>query len=103
MRRKRKNYRIAEGLESVLGQPGEVVVNFVNASGALAQSFDFSIHAQRPMMAAELAFAFRNQLADKSALTRRGTFKCLRQWFRFLDTMSRQPQWRQWLMSIPAP
>jgi hypothetical protein len=57
MRRRRKDYRVAKAPEHVLGQPGILIVNFPDTSGALAQSFDFSIHAQRPMMAAELAFA----------------------------------------------
>jgi hypothetical protein len=41
-------------------------------------------------MAAELAFAFRNQLADKSAATRRVTFVYgVRNWLRFLDAHAR--------------
>jgi hypothetical protein len=90
MRPRYKDYRIAETPERLLGQPGNLIVNFLETSGARAQSFDFSIHAQRPMMAAELAFAFRNQLADKSAPTRRITFVYgVRNWFRFLDAHAR--------------
>jgi hypothetical protein len=90
MRRRCKDYRIAKTPERLLGQPGDLIVNFLGASRARAQSFDFSIHAQRPIMAAELAFAFRNQLADKSAPTRRITFVYgVRNWFRFLDAHSR--------------
>src|SRR5215831_12975898 len=90
MRRRRKDYRVTKPPEPLLGQPGDLIVNFLDASGARAQSFDFSIHARRPMMAAELAFAFRNQLADKSAPTRRITFVYgVRNWFRFLDAHAR--------------
>ena len=66
MRRRRKDYRVAKPPERLLGQPGDLIVNFLDASGALTQSFDFSVHASRPIMAAELAFAFRNHLAVKS-------------------------------------
>jgi Phage integrase SAM-like domain len=89
MKQRRKDYRVAKPPERLLGQPGDLIVNFLDASGALTQSFDFSVHASRPIMAAELAFAFRNHLAEKSEATRSGTFKCLRQWFRFLDAQAR--------------
>ena len=90
MRRGRKDYRVSKPPERSLGQPGNLIVNFLDASGKLAQSFDFSAHAQRPIMAAELAFAFRNHLADKSEATRRGTFTGgVRNWFRFLDEHAR--------------
>ena len=89
MRRRRKDYGVTKPPEPLLGQPGDLIVNFLDASGALAQSFDFSIHARQPIMAAELAFAFRNHLADKSEATRSGTFKCLHRWFRFLDAHAR--------------
>jgi hypothetical protein len=90
MRRRRKDYRVAKPPERLLGQPGDLIVNFFDASGALAQSFDFSVHARRPIMAAELAFAFRNHLADKSEATRKGTFTYgVRQWFRFLEAHAR--------------
>jgi hypothetical protein len=86
MRRPRKDYGIAKLPEHLLGQPGNPIVNFLDASGDLAQSFDFSVHATRPLMATELAFAFRNHLADKSEATRRYTFTSgVRNWFRFLD------------------
>jgi hypothetical protein len=89
MKQRRKDYRVAKPPERLLGQPGDLIVNFLDASGALTQSFDFSVHASRPIIAAELAFAFRNHLAEKSEATRSGTFKCLRQWFRFLDAHAR--------------
>jgi hypothetical protein len=86
MRRRRKNYRIAKPPECLLGKPGDLIVKFLNASGTAAQSFDFSVHAQRPRMAAEVAFAFRNHLTDKSQATRKQTFtRGVRLWFRFLD------------------
>jgi hypothetical protein len=41
-------------------------------------------------MAADLAFAFRNHLADKSEATRKGTFTYgVRNWFRFLEAHAR--------------
>ena len=84
MRRRLKDYRVTKPPERPLGQPGNVIINFLDATGALEQSFDFSVHASRPIMAAELAFAFRNHLADKSAATRRVTFvHGVRNWFRF--------------------
>jgi hypothetical protein len=90
MRRPRKDYRVAKPLERLLGEPGNLIVNFLDANGALAQSFDFSVYAYRPVMAAELAFAFRNHLTDKSKATRSGTFnRGVRNWFRFLDVHAR--------------
>jgi hypothetical protein len=90
MRRRRKDYGIVKPSEHIVRQPGNLIVNFLDASGALAQSFDFSVHASRPIMAAELAFAFRNHLADKSEETRGVTFRRgVRNWFRFLDTHAR--------------
>jgi hypothetical protein len=90
MRRRLKDYRIAKPPERLLGQPGNLIINFLDATGALAQSFDFSVYASRPVMAAELAFAFRNHLADKSTATRRVTFvHGVRNWFRFLDAHAR--------------
>jgi hypothetical protein len=86
MRRRRKDYRIAKPPERLLGEPGDLIVKFLEASGTGVQSFDFSVHAQRPRMAAELAFAFRNHLADKSQATRKQTFtRGVRLWFHFLD------------------
>jgi len=90
MKRRRKDYRVARVPEHILGQPGNLIVNFLDSSGTLAQSFDFSVYAQRPIMAAELAFAFRNHLTDKSSATRSGTFnRGVRNWFRFLDEHER--------------
>jgi hypothetical protein len=90
MRRSRKDYRVAKPLECLLGEPGNLIVNFLDANGALAQSFDFSVHACRPVMAAELASAFRNHLTDKSKATRSGTFnRGVHNWFRFLDVHAR--------------
>jgi hypothetical protein len=90
MRRRRKDYRVAKPQERLFGQPGNLMVNFLDASGELKQTFNFSVHAQRPIMAAELAFAFRNHLIDKSEATRSNTFyHGVRSWFRFLDAHSR--------------
>jgi len=90
MRRRRKDYRIAKPPDRLLGEPGNLIVNFLDATGRLAQSFDFSVHGRRPIMAAELAFAFRHHLADKSETTRKTTFAHgVRNWFRFLDARDR--------------
>src|SRR5215472_6400427 len=87
MKRRRKDYRVARVPEHILGQPGNLIVNFLDSSGTLAQTFDFSVYAQRPIMAAELAFAFRNHLTDKSETTRTSMFnRGVRDWFRFLDS-----------------
>ena len=86
MSRRRKDYRVTKPPERLLGKPGDLIVKFLDPSGARGQCFDFSIHAQRPTMAAELAFAFRNHLADKSKTTRNETFtRGMRRWFQFLD------------------
>lgn len=86
MKRRRKNYRLAVPPVRLLGKPGNLVVNFLDGAGGLEQSFDFAVHGRRPVMAEELAFAFRHHLADKSPITRRGVFTHgVRAWFRFLD------------------
>ena len=83
--KRRKDYRLATPPVRLLGEPNSLVVNFLDASGALAQTFDFSVHACRPIMAAELALAFRHHHVDKSEATRTGTFTHgVRAWFRFL-------------------
>ena len=90
MKRRRKDYRLTKLPERLLGEPGNLTVNFLDAGGALVQSFDFSVHGRRPVMAAELAFAFRHHQADKAQATRRGTFTHgVRAWFRFLDAEDR--------------
>ena len=90
MRRRRKDYRVAKPPERIFGHPGNLIINFLDANGSLAQSFDFSVHVQRSIMATELAFAFRNHLANKSEATRSSTFtNGVRHWFRFLDAHAR--------------
>lgn len=91
MPRRRKDYRIAVPPERRLGTPGALEVRFLDEHGALAQRFDFAVHARRAVMAAEIAFAFRHHLADKSEATRTTVFaSSVRAWFRFLDDHDRQ-------------
>ena len=85
MKRRRKNYRLEAPPIHLLGKPGNMTVNFLDGGGTLEQAFDFTEHARRPVMAEELAFAFRHQLADKQSNTRQTTWQGVRAWFRFLD------------------
>jgi hypothetical protein len=86
--RQRKNYRLGPAPERLIGRPGALVVNMLNSDGSLEQSFDFSPYAARPVMAAEIALAFRRHYADKGTGTRTSAFHKLRAWFSFLDAHS---------------
>ena len=70
--------------EPLIGKPGTLVVNMLDGDGKLERSFDFSACA-RPVMAAEIALAFRQHHADKCPETRKGAFQALRTWFGFLE------------------
>ena len=85
--RPRKDYRLPPppALLSDAVQPENLVVRFLTPAGTPAQSFDLSAHAHRPHLAAELAFAFRHHLADKSDRTRQTFQYNIAWWFRFLD------------------
>lgn len=85
--RSRKDYRLPPrpALLSDAVQPADLVVRFLTPAGTPAQSFDLSAYAHRPRLAAELAFAFRHLLADKSEGTRQTFRYNLSWWFRFLD------------------
>ncbi len=85
MKRGRKNYRLETPSARLLGKPGNLTVNFLDGGGTLEQAFDFTEHARRPVMAEELAFAFRHYLADKQSNTRQTVRQGVRAWFRFLD------------------
>jgi hypothetical protein len=84
MAKRRKDYRVAAGPEPLIGTPGPLVVNFLDERGELTQTFDFSVHAARPQMAAEIALAFRYHHAGNTRATRKGAFHSSSIWFRFL-------------------
>jgi integrase len=84
MPRRRKDYRVAPSPEPLIGNPGALVVDMIGTDGALERSFDFGLFDSRPMMAAELALAFRHHCADKGPKTRLNTYHRLSLWFRFL-------------------
>jgi hypothetical protein len=88
--RPRKNYRLEPAPERLIGIPGTLVVNMLNGDGTLEHSFDFSPYAARPVMAAEIALAFRQHYADKSPATRTGAFQGLRAWFGFLEHLTKR-------------
>ena len=85
--RKRKDYRLLPRPAHIseVGRPEDLVVRFLTPAGTPARPFDLSAYAHRPCLAAELAFAFRHQLADKSDGTRQTFQYNLSWWFRFLD------------------
>lgn len=85
--RKRKNYRLQpQPLQSFgAGIPSELVVRFLDATGRPAAVLDLSAHAGRARMAADLAYALRRYLADKSKAYQGSVQYQLNHWFRFLD------------------
>jgi len=85
MRKRLKDYRVAARPEPLIGAPGSLAMNFLDEAGELAQTFDFSVHAARPQMAAEIALAFRHHYAGNTPATRDGAFRSAGIWFRFLD------------------
>jgi hypothetical protein len=85
MAKRRKDYRVVVRPEPLIGMPGPLVVNFLDEGGELAKTFDFSVHAMRPQMAAEIALAFRYHHAGNTPATRKGAFYSTGIWFRFLD------------------
>ena len=85
MGRLRKDYRLVPTPEPLIGKPGTLVVNMLDGDRGLERSFDFSAYAARPVMAAEIALAFRQHHADKCPETRKGAFQALRAWFGFLE------------------
>ena len=85
--RKRKDYRLPTQPTSFSGAgiPRDLVIRFLDATGAPAGVLDLSSHAGRARMAADLAHALRWHLADKCDAHRQGTQYQLAYWFRFLD------------------
>lgn len=84
MARVRKDYRVAPSPEPLIGNPGTLVVNVVDAAGRLETSFDFAVFAQHPVMAAEWALAFRHHYAAAQPSHRASAYGRLKYWFAFL-------------------
>ncbi len=81
----RKDYRIALSRPSSFAD-SELVVEFCDERGALVRRFDFGVLGAPPLMASELALAFRGHLADKSPSVWDATFgPGIRYWLRFLS------------------
>jgi integrase len=85
MVRHRKDYRVTARPATLVGTPGSLTVNFLDERGELTRSFDFSVHASQPVLAAELALAFRQHHAGSVAGTSAGAFRSVGMWFLFLD------------------
>jgi integrase len=85
MVRHRKDYRVAAKPVSLVATPGSLTVNFLNERGELTRCFDFSVYTSRPVLAAELALAFRQHHATSAAATSAGAFRSASIWFLFLD------------------
>ena len=85
--RGRKNYKLPPQPAhlSDVGRPEDLVLNFLGPTGVLTQTVDLSDHRGRPCLMAELAFALRYYLADKSRDTRGAVKKHLRRFLEFLD------------------
>ncbi len=85
--RKRKDYKLPPQPAHLLvaSRPEDLVLNFLDPTGVLEQSIDLSRLTGRPRLVADLAFALRHHLADKSRHTRSKVRTHLRRFFEFLD------------------
>jgi hypothetical protein len=85
--RKRKDYKLSPQPACLSGvvRPEDLVLNFLDPTGALEQSIDLSGLKERPRLVADLALAFRHHLADKSQHTRSNVRKHLGRFIVFLD------------------
>ena len=81
---RRKDYRVEPSPEPLVGNPGALVVNIVDAEGKLERSFDFSVFTERPAMAAELALAFRHHYAVKQPANRINAYSAIKLWLAFV-------------------
>ena len=85
--RKRKDYKLprqpAHLSDAV--KPEDLVLNFLGPTGTLEQSIDLSRLKGRPRLVADLAFALRYHLGDKSRHTRTKVRTHLRRFLEFLD------------------
>lgn len=79
----RKEYRVAPSPEPLIGNPGALVVNVVDAAGRLECTFDFSTFNHCPALAAEWALAFRHHYAAQTS-NRTSAYRNLKHWFVFL-------------------
>lgn len=84
MVRRQKDYRVAPSPEPLIGNPGALLVNVVDGDGQLECSFDFSIFAVRPEMAAEWALAFRHHYAVRQPANRASAYRNVKLWFAFV-------------------
>ena len=83
--RRRKDYRIAPSQPPSSSPNSGLIVELFDERGELIRRFDFGALGAPPMMARELALAFRGHLADKSPLVWAATFGSgIRHWLRFL-------------------
>lgn len=85
--RKRKDYKLPPRparLSDVV-QSEDLVLKFLKPTGVLSQVVDLSEHRGRPRLMADLAFALRHHLADKSRDTRSSVRKHLHRFCEFLD------------------
>jgi integrase len=85
MTRRQKDYRVAPSPEPLVGNPGALLVNVVDADGKLERSFDFTVFAERPTMAAELALAFRHHYAVRQPANRTNAYRAVKLWFVFVE------------------
>ncbi|WP_225008060.1 site-specific integrase [Novosphingobium percolationis] len=84
MPRPQKDYQVAPSPELLIGNPGALLVNVVDADGQLECAFDFAVFAARPAMAAEWALAFRYHYAVRQPANRANAYRHLKLWFAFL-------------------
>ena len=84
--RPRKDYRIARSRLPSSSPDSELTVELFDERGDLVRRFDFGALGAPPMMARELALAFRGHLADKRPSVWAATFGSgIRHWLRFLS------------------
>ena len=85
--RKRKDYKLPPqpARLSDVSRPEDLMLNFLGPTGVLEQSIDLSRLTGRPRLVADLAFALRHHLADKSRHTRSKIRTHLRRFLEFLD------------------
>ncbi|AOH87304.1 hypothetical protein AWL63_23515 (plasmid) [Sphingomonas panacis] len=65
--------------------PGGCVLRFLTPVGELEQEIDLTGDGGRGQLRADIAFALRHHLADKSCIYREGIARSLPRWFEFLD------------------
>ena len=85
--RGRKDYKLPPRPAHLSGvcRPEDLVLNFLGPTGGLGQTLDFSDHMGRPRLMADLVFACRHHLADKSRGYRERVPRHLCHFFESLD------------------